>query len=547
MPKAYLYIRYSSAEQREGNSYDRQTEKALKYCVSKGYELVDKFFDDGVSGYTGANRLTGKMGEFISLVNQGKIEKGSVLIVENYDRFSRERTLTSLDTLRNLVDQGIVIHFLDQNQDMTAEKMNSFDVLFPVLHLMLSNQESKRKSELVGAAWAAKKKNALGKVLTKRVPLWLEVKSGGKDKPQVIKKIPERAKIIQRIFKMTANQRGAVSVTTALNKEGVPTFGKSKFWHVSYVKKILRNAATYGVYQPYKRSGSKRIKDGEPIENYFPPIVTKEEFLAVQTHKQDRKDKGGRGTNTGKNLFSSLVLCGKCGGKMSFADKGSGCVYYVCHKARNGGDCAYLSIRYKDLEARILAKVPEMFGFKKQEADQNEDTELLALRNKLFEARATMKNLIDLAEQGGTEIPEIRDRIKARRREQEKLEADINRRVGLTERQRVETANRNELKKNILQILEGDFKGIMAGKEDSERLRLKHHLAKIIKNIEIHYAHLQTGEKVGWWPKIYLNSGEEINVLGSPEREIYKRDNDEIYQNEEEKNERERAINNAQR
>jgi len=533
MAQAYLYIRFSNSDQREGNSYDRQVDKAKQFCQKNGYDLVEEFLDDGVSGFTGANRLYGRMGEFIGLVDQGKIAPGSVLIIENFDRFSRERPLTSLDTLRHILDRGLTIHVLDQNLNLDSKNLNDFAVFLPLVEMIRSNQESRRKSGLLGSAWAAKKKNAATKVLTRRVPLWLEVQGDGKEKAFAIKPIPERAKIVKRIFKLAAEGYGAVATTRLLNKEKVPTFGKSSFWHVSYVKKILGNPATYGVYQPFKRSDGKRQKDGQQLEGYFPEIISKQEFLAVQTHRQDRTDKGGRGKNTGKNLFSSLVLCGKCGGKMSFADKGSGWVYFVCHKARNGGDCAYHSIRYRDLEARILAKLPDLLGFKENQVSPAEDQEVIALRNKLFGVREAMKNLLDLAEQGKNPIPELNDRINARKREQDKLEAEINRKVGLHERQKVETSTRTELKRNILEILEGDFKGVLANKGDSERLRLKLHLAKIIKKIEIHHAYLPSGERIAWWPQIHLKNGQYIDVLGSAETEIYTRWNKEKTEEEE--------------
>ena len=61
MPKAYSYLRFSTPEQAEGDSYRRQMAAALDWCKRKGVELDDKlrFHDLGKSGYTGANFTEG--------------------------------------------------------------------------------------------------------------------------------------------------------------------------------------------------------------------------------------------------------------------------------------------------------------------------------------------------------------------------------------------------------------------------------------------------------------------------------------------------------
>ena len=85
---------------------------------------------------------------------------------------------------------------------------------------------------------------------------------------------------------------------------------------------------------------------------------------------------------------------------MSYANKGDGNVYYVCAKARLGGNCSYQSIRYRELEARILAKVPEMFGFQENEKEEAEDHHIAELRTKLLGVRAAIEKLIDMGEGG---------------------------------------------------------------------------------------------------------------------------------------------------
>ena len=114
----YIYIRYSSSEQRDGDSYERQIKKAKIYCERNGHVFLEQnvYFDDGVSGYTGANRTKGKLGEFIAAVDRGEIPPGSFLLVENLDRFSREEALVPLMTLAGLKVKKIRVVILDDNK-----------------------------------------------------------------------------------------------------------------------------------------------------------------------------------------------------------------------------------------------------------------------------------------------------------------------------------------------------------------------------------------------------------------------------------------------
>jgi len=518
MSPVYIYIRYSSSEQRDGDSYERQIKKAKAYCERNGYLFLEQnvYFDDGVSGYTGANRTKGKLGEFIAAVDRGEIPPGSFLLVENLDRFSREEALVTLMTLAGLKEKKIRVVILDDNKEID---LTSYSILQPLIQSIRSNDESARKSQLLGSAWAKKKANALGTVLTKRVPAWLRV-VGEKDK-QRIEEIPERKAVIKYIFKLSAKGEGKTLIARTLNKQQIPTFGKSKFWHSSYIDKILKNPATYGVYVPYKGRGGSRQQDGPPIERYYPETITKEEFLATKTYIEDRVKKGGRNTSKGKNLFSTLLVCHSCGGRMVFSDKHHGNMYYVCSKARLAGNCRYEAIRYQDLESRILAKVPDMFGFDELGKEEQEDPKIIELRSKLHSVRVDIERLVQMGMAQGGELQYINDQITAKRFEENQIHADLNRLIGLQTRQRQEKVSKYELKQNINEILEEEFNGILSIQNEAQRVRLKYHLAKVIKKIEVVFHYLNTGKLATWTAEIHLFSGRIIIVDRDSESELF--------------------------
>jgi len=518
MVKAYSYIRFSTPEQKKGDSYERQSAKSRKYCEERNYELVEEFLDDGVSGFRGEHRKKGRLGAFLRLVALGKIEPGSILLVENLDRFSREVAIESFLSLQNLLMKGIDVVILESNRHLTGKNQNDFDYIQTLLEFSRSHSESLRKQETCGASWRKKKENAIDRVITGRVPYWLEVIGDGKKTKKEIQIIPERAKVIRKIFELAASGYGGMAITRTLNKQKTAVFGKSKAWHVSYVKKILKNEAVYGKYIPYTRAkGVKRQLDGEPTENYYPEIISKEKFLAVRTHCQDRVNKGGRDKATGENLFSGLLECGTCGGPVAYANKGNGLVYLVCLSAKNGSDCPYLSVPYKEFEARILAKVPNMFGY--QDEEPIVDNQLAdGIRAKMFEIGEKIRNL-EKAIQIGGDLENLVGIMKGLQKERTETEVELDRELGMNHRQKMEKEITQELKKSIMHILEGDFLRIMEGQEDN-RFKLKMHLSQVIKKIVLVNAFSEPSKIRVWYPRIILRNGKEIHALRDPETQV---------------------------
>src|SRR6516162_6489361 len=117
MPKpkqatAYSYIRFSHPDQAKGDSLRRQTAKRDAWLKKTGAVLDTALSlqDKGVSAFTGEHRANPErhaLAAFLELVKQGRIAKGSYLIVESLDRLSREHIRPALTLLLNLIDSGI--------------------------------------------------------------------------------------------------------------------------------------------------------------------------------------------------------------------------------------------------------------------------------------------------------------------------------------------------------------------------------------------------------------------------------------------------------
>lgn len=126
----------------------------------------------------------------------------------------------------------------------------------------------------LSAAWEQKRKSARsGSVTKQKLPHWLKFSVDGLR----IEVIEDRASIIREIFELSRDGWGSYSIAKHLNQKGIETWGRSKMWQESYVKKLLDNRSLLGEYQPFKTfsdaSIRQRVPDGEPVSGYYPVVI----------------------------------------------------------------------------------------------------------------------------------------------------------------------------------------------------------------------------------------------------------------------------------
>lgn len=325
MKKAYSYVRFSSDIQGQGDSFRRQTELSQNYAKENGLELVETFEDLGVSAFKGLNRQSGGLGDFINAVKTSKIDKGSVLLVENLDRLSRDEPVEALIQLQEILGLGIEVVTLQDMQVYKKGSMRDAGKLFTSIAIMLrANEESEAKSKRLKAVWAEKRKEARQNIaITNSCPSWLRLNNDNK-----FEIISEHADIIKRMFEMACKGMGSPSIATVFNKEGIEPFTRSSKWYDTSIKHFLTNPSVIGFYQPFTRPGGRRgkaLKSGEAIVNYYPAIISVEDFKTVQTLIENRQcytSRGRRGSQF-SNLFTGVIKCPICKEPMRYVDKRS--------------------------------------------------------------------------------------------------------------------------------------------------------------------------------------------------------------------------------
>lgn len=313
-PLAYSYTRFSSAEQAKGDSLRRQTAAAEAWCERKGITLAEPFRDEGVSAFKGKHRFKGALSRFLKLVDDGAIEPGSYLIVESFDRLSREDLKTALGLFLQITGAGVVIVTLIDGMEYGPD-CDERDLIMTLLSFSRAHNENIHRQHRVKAAWERRRQEHVesGTVYTGKCPSWLRVREDRKG----FDLVPDRAAIVKQIFKMAAAGDGANAITKTLNREGVQTFGRAKAWGVSYVKKVLTNRSVIGEFTPHLLDDGKRVPL-DPIEGYYPKTVSLELFHTVQNLRASRPSFRGRASEF--NVFAHVVRDWR-GGSMSYENK----------------------------------------------------------------------------------------------------------------------------------------------------------------------------------------------------------------------------------
>ncbi|PHV14650.1 recombinase family protein [Janthinobacterium sp. BJB303] len=371
MPIAYSYVRFSTAEQKRGDSLRRQLELSEKYAIENSLTLDNNFHlhDLGFSAFDRSNIDRGALGGFLEAIKQHRIAPGSYLLVESLDRLSRDKVLAALEIFISILSHGITIVTLADRMIYSSESVGSNfgNLIISITVMARAHEESVTKSRRILAAWEAKRSNIDRKKLTAQCPRWLKLNEG---KTEFLF-VPERAALVIEILSWHKAGLGQSVIAKMLNQRGEKPFGHGKGWHSSYVQKIINSVALYGEFQPRIWNRGENSAEGEAIQNYFPALITKEEFNLLKNSRSERRFPGARAKKSTDipNLLSGIVKCGYCGSTMILTttsakrmclEDGGGVIrpskkVLVCDGARRGVGCYAVQWDYVAVEKSFLS------------------------------------------------------------------------------------------------------------------------------------------------------------------------------------------------
>jgi DNA invertase Pin-like site-specific DNA recombinase len=303
--KAFSYIRFSSPKQADGDSLRRQREMRDEYIQRKGLELDESMnlLDLGISAWTGDNAATGALSVFLDLCRKGEIPKGSVLIVEHLDRLTRQQVRPALTLFFQILDAGVTIVTLTPEREYTPESSEDpLSLIEPLFLFANVNEKSETLSKRLRDTWSEKRKQR--KPLTSWTPAWIKLKD---DRTGFVL-IEDRAEIVRQIVRLALSGYGDIRLVRKLNDDKVPVISGHEHWTNAYVSKILKSPALIGYYEPgMDDKDGRRVLTGEVWTDYFPAVITQEEYYQLRAARQSRTSQRGPSGTEVANLFTGLL------------------------------------------------------------------------------------------------------------------------------------------------------------------------------------------------------------------------------------------------
>jgi DNA invertase Pin-like site-specific DNA recombinase len=315
MKTGYSYTRYSSPAQGDGDSIRRQTTNTAAWCKRHDVVLDEKrsYLDRGKSAYHGKHRKDGgALKAFLDDVKRGAIQPGSVLIIENLDRLSRENPWDSLPLLCSIVNAGIAVASLSHGDTLFERGSDMTKLMLAVVEFGRGHSESAAKGNRMGEVWSEKRRTMReqGGILTRKLPGWIEERNGK------LVPIPARARVVRHIFDLAVKGYGLALIVKDLTERGEPVWGRSATgWSKAYVHKIITGRTALGENQPVSRGKL----DGDPLPNYYPAVVDESVWLQAQAALRRRVDKPGPTGEKVATLFGGLLRDASSGERLHIA------------------------------------------------------------------------------------------------------------------------------------------------------------------------------------------------------------------------------------
>ncbi|WP_300464231.1 recombinase family protein [Desulfobacula sp.] len=485
------YSRFSSAKQAKGDSLRRQTNVARKFADKHGLEFDETIIDRGFSGFKGDHVKKGALGRLLARIENGDIPVGSVIVVENIDRLSRQKVTDATSQFLDIIRSGINIHVT--SQDFTFSKKNIDDNMgtFYVFtgEISRANQESKRKTELANAAWHNKRERAKdGKLMTSLVPMWLKVEN------DIIEPIPERMKVVQQIFQLSEDGYGETAIVRHLNINKIKPWGKGD-WYRGYITKLFKNKSVYGEYTPSKLINGKRVPQKETIPNYYPVVISKEQFDRVQRIRSMRAKSTAKPGSKNRNLFTGLVKCPYCGGSLVINTTGKKTGTYrslVCTNLYfKTGKCnqPYASFNLKELEHAFLAycKELDLFAIINPDSDTNALIEGKRAEKQVITAQIDKKEIFfnTLYDQMG-KTPALADRFTEKMAQTDVEITGLNKELAQIESELFKLETQGADTRQHISDIKGLYEMLLDGDKEHIRHKLRHKIQLLVESIDVY-------------------------------------------------------------
>ncbi|MGY5773019.1 recombinase family protein [Vibrio antiquarius] len=439
MNKYHLYQRVSTQIQAEEGQGIQRQEQACEHWISdynkrllsEGKSAYSKgliYEDRGKSAYTAANFKRGELGALINDIENGKIEKGDLIVIELIDRFSRANVDFVRSQFQRVLDAGVKIAITKWNlvfeENMESVSSVTGRILLEI-GMYLAYQESSQKSSRIKAS--RKLLEDSGRKSIAKPPFWLARNLDLKSYTI----IEENAEIIRKIFDLKLNfNYGPQKIIKSLGDLDIYRYSFDE--NGNLIKTTKNSPLSESSINAYIRNTNVIGKlDGK---DYYPRIIDDRTFYAVQ--KRTRENTGGVG-EIFRNVFVGVGKCGclirkenengcgslaKCGYIMAFSSrkvknptKG---MYLKCNRKRKSTKCDSENINYYLAQNKIYNVLKSL----KFDIDQSVD--ISHLEEKINAIDKSMSKIREYMTQYSDD-EEWENQYNIKRMEREKIENEI--------------------------------------------------------------------------------------------------------------------------
>lgn len=321
----------SSPSQRSHPSLSDQNDAFLDACRVHGYEATASFIDADIrSNRPGLRQML--------VFLQRPAPDFCIVVVQAFSHLGASQ-IDAIRTFYEITELGASVLSLEEGA-IDDERIIQFWNDAPSGHLGKQVREAMRRRAVSGAV--------LG-----RPPFGYRV---GPDRRLEI--VENEAALVRHIFHLYLEENlGVRRIARRLNEEGYRT-RRGGNWSMVSIRDILRNRVYVGTYTRF----------GITVPGSHTPIVTEDQFRAVQARLQDRRTATSK-RNPSRYLLSGLAHCGDCGNRMIGVSRkqqwrrGNGDTaeqayrYYQCESRTNQSVCDYHTRRADDLEAEVVGHI----------------------------------------------------------------------------------------------------------------------------------------------------------------------------------------------
>jgi site-specific DNA recombinase len=372
--RAVLYCRKSTVQE-HGESVERQAELARAFAKARGWEIIETFVDDALSGADFTNR--DGLARMLAAA-QRKPRPFDVIVTMDDSRLGRDQFRTGY-LLQQITDAGVQVWFYQEQRqakldDATGKLMES---------LRGFGSELEREKGRARTREALKHRAERGDVAGGVCFGYKNVRTDGRVRREII---PDQLQVVKRVFEEVAAGRGFSRVAKGLNQDGIPSPARGRGWASGGVRAIVLNDLYIGKIiwgrTRWIDRGGRKVKVRTPESDWIKKtdesirIVSADLWQRAHASLDKRRadykrtlkgrivgrPKAGDEARDGKFLLTSLLECAVCHGSMCATTRTGRrqpqpVRYYVCgtHGARGNAICANaMSVHMFNLHAAVV-------------------------------------------------------------------------------------------------------------------------------------------------------------------------------------------------